>query len=346
MLVHKRNPAISNAQSGSICSLTEANQNSTLHNTQGRRIGLAFKNNRLVWVGNENDLIVGRSLLLELFAWVPYLTVLYWVKATHTLTRSNRPSISFAPVSPGPWYLIAGAAAWGGVDVKPASYPTVHMIYFDDITKATQSDSIAADAINGFCLDITKSHVAAVFASVFGYPLTLDPTTSRGPIVEKPETNGVHAGRIINGPAVPKSGFVYQKLIDAADENNQCSDLRTPCIGGVPALVWRKRKSPSGRFDIHNESAHLLHVEDVFSPEELATIILFNAKMGLDCGGLDILRDQSDGRIYIVDVNKTDLGPLIALSWSDKMKSMKMLGAALRTWLIAREFLIAETDFI
>ena len=46
-------------------------------------------------------------------------------------------------------------------------------------------------------------------------------------------------------------------------------------------------------------------------------------------GGLDILRDRQDGQIYIVDVNKTDLGPLIALSWVDKIRSMTRLGRAL-----------------
>ena len=67
----------------------------------------------------------------------------------------------------------------------------------------------------------------------------------------------------------------------------------------------------------------------VFSADELAMIARFNARMGLDWGGLDILRDRADGRIYIVDVNKTDLGPVIALSWSDKARCMGRLGRAL-----------------
>ena len=51
--------------------------------------------------------------------------------------------------------------------------------------------------------------------------------------------------------------------------------------------------------------------------------------MGLDWGGLDVLRDRADGRIYVVDVNKTDVGPVIALSWTDKMRSMRLLGQAM-----------------
>ena len=51
--------------------------------------------------------------------------------------------------------------------------------------------------------------------------------------------------------------------------------------------------------------------------------------MGMDWGGLDVLRDQPSGRIYIVDVNKTDVGPVIALSLKDKLKSTEALAKAL-----------------
>ena len=47
--------------------------------------------------------------------------------------------------------------------------------------------------------------------------------------------------------------------------------------------------------------------------------------MGLDWGGFDILRDRADGQNYIVDVNKTDLEPVIALCWADKLRSMHRL---------------------
>jgi len=58
--------------------------------------------------------------------------------------------------------------------------------------------------------------------------------------------------------------------------------------------------------------------------------------MHLDWGGLDILRDASDGRIYIVDVNKTDMGPPLALPMKEKLSAVKTLGQALRVALIER----------
>ena len=54
----------------------------------------------------------------------------------------------------------------------------------------------------------------------------------------------------------------------------------------------------------------------------------FTAAMGLDFGGLDILRDRADGRIYIVDANKTDMGPPSALASNDKLKAMRGLADA------------------
>ncbi len=140
----------------------------------------------------------------------------------------------------------------------------------------------------------------------------------------------MHDGRVIAGPCLPRPGYVYQRCIDTADSTGVRHDLRTLCVGGRPLLVWETEKAPGSQFSIDNLRAHLRRPDDVFTPRELADIGRFCSRMGLDWGGLDILRDRGDGRIYIVDVNKTDLGPVIALSWRDKIRSMNLLGAALR----------------
>ena len=69
---------------------------------------------------------------------------------------------------------------------------------------------------------------------------------------------------------------------------------------------------------------------EIFSADEIAAIGRFCAAMRLDWGGLDILRDRADGRIYVVDVNKTDVGPVIALSLPEKLRSVALLASALR----------------
>ena len=54
--------------------------------------------------------------------------------------------------------------------------------------------------------------------------------------------------------------------------------------------------------------------------------------MKLDWGGLDILRDRANGRLYVVDVNKTDMPPL-ALPFRDKVRAIALLGDALKRLL-------------
>ena len=57
--------------------------------------------------------------------------------------------------------------------------------------------------LNARCRDISKTHVAAVFAEVFGYALAVDPTTHAGPLVEKSDANSTRDGRVLLGPAGP-----------------------------------------------------------------------------------------------------------------------------------------------
>jgi hypothetical protein len=308
----------------------------TPENSPTKKLGVRIRNNKLVWYGPENDIPITRGFLVELLLWVPYIATVLWMRTIRSFDAAPRPSIHFWPARPGPWYMLVGAAAWGGVCIDASPQVCTQSVYFEDVTRAQTEPKLQLSSINGQCTDIGKSYVAAVFEAIFGYPLALDPTSYHGPMVEKPETNGTHGGRVLWGPVLPAIGQVYQKLIDTADENNQCNDLRTPCIGGRPVFVWRKRKRADKRFGIQNDSASLHKVEEIFSAHEIALIIAFNAAMGLECGGLDILRDQADGRIYIVDVNKTDVGPLIALKWPVKMASMRLLGQALRAWLIER----------
>jgi hypothetical protein len=307
------------------------------HSSRTKKLGIRVKNRRLVWAGVENDILITSGFLIEVLMWLPYLSAQFWMGLIKSVDTNKRPTLVFFPAKPGPWYLLMGAAAWGGVKIGSGSCANAHTVYFEDLTQAADTSTFLTGAINGRCTDIRKSYVASVFETVFGYPLALDPTSYHGRLVKKPETNGTHGGCVLIGPVLPVIGAVYQKLIDTADENNQCNDLRTPCIGGQPVFVWRKRKHADKRFGIENQSATLHQVEEIFSAEEIALIVTFNAAMGLDCGGLDILRDKSDGRIYIVDVNKTDVGPLIALKWSVKMKSMQLLGTALRAWLNGRQ---------
>ena len=52
---------------------------------------------------------------------------------------------------------------------------------------------------------------------------------------------------------------------------------------------------------------------------------VFCRAFDLDYGGLDIMRDKVDGRIYIVDVNYTPFGPPVELSVADRATALGRL---------------------
>ena len=273
------------------------------------------------------------ELVWEVACWATYLAVLGVAAAAARARRRPPLRIWYAPDHARPWYLLRGAALWAGIRAASSPSTADAAFYFDDTTCGVPPDFPGLRVFNHRCADISKSHVAQVFAAVFGYPLSLDPEAASGTIVEKAERNGVHDGRMVRAPLRPRTGYVYQKLIDTADDIGLVHDLRTPCAGGVPIVVWEKTKPAARRFAIHNTRAVLRDPLMIFTPVELERISAFTERIGLDWGGLDILRDRHSGQIYIVDVNKTDLGPVIALSWVDKIRSMNRLSRALSSLL-------------
>ncbi|MGA0601387.1 hypothetical protein ACO2Q3_11855 [Caulobacter sp. KR2-114] len=245
------------------------------------------------------------------------------------------PRVWFAPDRPRPWYLVWAAAAWSGVAIARSPAEADAAFYFDDVTLGRPPTLRAVRCLNFDCVDVSKSHVAKVFEAVFGYPLAVDPRAETGLVVEKSEANGVHDGRVVCCPRAATPARVYQRLVDNV-EDGHAVDLRTPFVGGRPVLTFIKRRPVARRFDNWNASVTLALPEDVFSREEIERLSAFARAMKLDWGGLDILRDARDGRLYVVDVNKTDMPPL-ALPWIDKLRATARLGAAFRTLVTAPE---------
>lgn len=269
-----------------------------------------------------------RALASEAATW---LALYLAIRAKMLLNRLGPPgpAIWFAPDRPRPWYLVWAAAAWGGVRIARSPDEAQAAFYFEDSAAGAPPARWHSRAFNYGCADITKSRVAEVFAEVFGYPLALDPEVGVGPAVEKGEGNGVHDGRVIQLPARRRPGRAYQRLIDNV-EHGLALDLRTPFVGGRPVVVFLKRRRVEDRFANHNCSVGMARPHDVFSHEEMEKLSAFCRAMRLDWGGLDILRDRASGRLYVVDVNKTDMGPPIALPFFQKLAAVGRLGRALR----------------
>jgi hypothetical protein len=276
-------------------------------------------------------------------AWVPFdfahlhevgVWLVFFVCVLLAGRPDKGPIVRFVPDTPRPWYLIWPALRLaGGRPARPGEQGDITM-HFSDETVSTSIGGNEADTWNGQALDLSKSRVAAVFEDVFGYPLALDPLRGSGLAVEKGEANGVHDGRIVMLPCAPVQGKVYQRLVDAAAEDGMVEDLRTPTVAGKPVCVFVKRRPPERRFSNDNIACPLKEATQVFSAEELAGIGRFCRALNLDWGGLDVLRDRANGRIYIVDVNRTDMGPPIAMTLREKIKSTRLLAQALRDAII------------
>lgn len=287
-------------------------------------------------------ILLDGALLRDILIWSVFYVVLAALSMAGLFGRAG-PRMAFLPDRPRPWYLVRVALMAAGGRVVPDPARADLVMQFEDAVEGWHAPPRAvppAALLNFGAGDIRKSQVAAAFEQAFGYPLSLDPATGEGLAVEKSEGNGVHDGRCISRPCPPRPGFVYQRFIDTQAEDGLVEDLRTPTVAGRPVAVFIKRRRPEARFSNDNVACVLRCPEEVFSPEETAAIGRFCALLGLDWGGLDILRDRADDRLYIVDANKTDMGPPIALSLRDKLRAVRALGAALRALAASRRSMI------
>ncbi|MEP7360069.1 MAG: hypothetical protein ABI744_00685 [Chloroflexota bacterium] len=171
-----------------------------------------------------------------------------------------------------------------------------------------QAAHLPHDAINRDCVDISKSRVAQVWAEVAGYPLTLDPLTTAGPLVEKPEANALHGGRIVQGPLTrPRRGWTYQRLVDCRIDG-QIHQMRAVVAGDHLAMAYEKWRPEPQWFQGTRISVPRTP-DELFSAPEQALLLRFSVLMHMDYGELDILRDQPSGLIYVVDANRTPTRP-------------------------------------
>jgi hypothetical protein len=287
-----------------------------------------------------------RSLAQELASWFAY-----FFAVREEAGRTPRSfTMAFSPDRGRPWYLIWPVMRLAGGRLAPASNADVVM-HFEDATWSHNAPPAApahARFINFGCADVSKSRIAAAFETAFGYPLALDPERHAGPAVEKSELNGAHDGRVVMCPTTPRPQHVYQKLIDNRAQRPSrnrtqrvelVEDFRCPTIGGRPMCVFIKRRPLATRFANLNSEVELAAPEHLFSADELFRIGAFTRLMGLDWGGVDVLRDRAEGRLYIVDANKTDMGPPTALPLSDKLAATRLLAQAFRDFIgLRREF--------
>jgi len=195
-------------------------------------------------------------------------------------------------------------------------------------------DEIAGErpVVNLRCRDISKTRVEQVFTEVFGRSTLIDPIRHSGPCVKKHDENAL-GGSIVQCPLTETDArFVYQRFIDSA-HNGRMIEYRLPVVfEQLPLLYTQEKALPRESIKTEKFGLSLGPAEEVFSAEERDGILEFCRRMGLDFGELDILRANDDGRIYILDANKTPggFGMLNKMNWQAEQRriAIERLSAA------------------
>ena len=241
-----------------------------------------------------------------------------YIQATLLARRHNgrlpadAPTLQFYPIRPSPKSSMVRLCARLGLRVgfDPDGPGTVFAWDDRHYFPAAALRRLPPGAINGRCVDVSKSHVDALWEEVAGYGLQLDPTKAAEPIVVKSEENGNHDGRLLMGPLDSvEPGLVYERLVESLDHDGRIYTVRPLVLGGrLPMAyeVWR----PYPRWFHGGAEVLPARTEDVLSEEERALVLRFAERIGLQYGEVDVLRDRSSGRIYVVDANRTPLRPL------------------------------------
>jgi hypothetical protein len=271
----------------------------------------------------------------ELSKFLVYLGMLSVQAAAVRLSGRKRYRVWFTPDRPRPWYVVWSAATLAGVKFVRNAADADAVFYFEDVTAGTPPRVAGHSVLNSGITDISKTRVAEAFGRVAGYDLVLDPMTYQGKAVEKNELNGKHDGRLVDCPTAPQPGKSYQRFIDSSD-GVTAFDYRTIIINRRPQFVLVKSKLATDRFSIHNVTVTFCELVDVFSAEEIELIRRFAEEMQLDWGAFDVLRDRTSGKIYVVDVNKTDTGPAVDLSLRCRGRLKRAISKAFREMIAER----------
>jgi hypothetical protein len=249
--------------------------------------------------------------------WLTLRRLRRWLRATRFARRQNArvgtraPLFTFFPMRPEPHssmgYVVRRLDA--RIGFEPAGDAAINFAWDTGtwFSKGARQRLIEG-TINQRCLDISKTTVDRIWSEVAGYSIAVDPLTYHGELVIKPDENGKRGGRVVNGPLPSREpGMVYQRLVDAR-RGDRVLQIRPVLLKGRVLLVYEKwRDYPywfkGSELTIPKTSA------DFFTAQEATLLLRFAEKIGMDYGELDVVRDGPDGRIYVVDANRTPVRP-------------------------------------
>lgn len=257
-----------------------------------------------------------RSLPDPLRGWVSLRTARRWLRATRFAARHNRsveadaPAFNFYPMRPEPNTSIAHIMRRLGVRIHFGTAEAGLNIAWNTGTwfSPNAARQPPRSSLNARCLDISKTTVDRIWSEVAGYTISVDPLTTAGPLVSKPDENGKRGGRVVHGPLKSrKPGTVYQRLVDTRI-GDHVLQIRPVILCGEVVLVYEKWREFPHWFK-GGELTLPRQVADFFSNEQEDQLLRFADAIGLEYGELDVVRDGETGLIYVVDANRTPMRP-------------------------------------
>jgi len=157
------------------------------------------------------------------------------------------------------------------------------------------------DVINARCYDARKTYNEKVMMDVFGYNSIAD-SSYTGRVLKKSIYQGEHDMTPVESVG-DEDGYIYVKEIDNTD-GKRVVDYRIYVFDDFIPFVIVKDKPIRKRYG--GASKARLSVCDAyyyFEPDEIKNILSYCKQYGSHITELDVLRDNTDGRIYVVDNN-------------------------------------------
>ncbi len=238
------------------------------------------------------------------------------------------------PGRPSKYHVIYKLCALCGykISINPQKKGDVifwsHSSTFPDPSDIQRFAERGEKIINSHCTNLSKELVGRYFEEIFGYSLDVDPTTYHGSIVKKSIYNGTNFATVIGGPITAEEihdDYVYQKEIkNISGFDGLTVVYRVPVYAGKIPIVYLKYRPYEFQFTGHYDRVEVKQPDEVFAEDEISNILEMNKKMGIDYGECDVLRD-SDGKIYVVDINSHPGGPPRKMSHQQKVKTSKVL---------------------
>ncbi|MFI5262170.1 MAG: hypothetical protein ACHQZR_06435 [Candidatus Limnocylindrales bacterium] len=199
------------------------------------------------------------------------------------------------------------------IDVVAPARADVVLHWADVTIRDEPPPGLDPRTINLRVRDISKRHVNEVHRQVFGYGL--DPEPGATEFVEKSDVNARHDGRVVVQPS-GAPGTVIERLVDNRLDDHLVTDFRVAVMDGRIIYTLLRYRPISDRFQ--HRDTHMLALvvepEAYFSPAEQATLVAMCQAMGADWADLDVLRDRTSRRAYVVDVNPTPAAPSTGLA--------------------------------